>query len=112
MIHQWMDIERGVWAGIDGHTIAAHEQRQYRIGHMIGQAVRDVMQQRAAYVPPVEAQSDKDIIKELRAELQRERVRTRKVRAALDAARLELRGRRRGMGAAVGAYSDNREVRR
>lgn len=112
MLHQWIEFEQGIWAGLDNRKIPEHESRQFMTGYAAGRAILDEMKRRGQYVP------NQEEARELRAKLgicrgqvTRERQRCQRLQKTLDQALRELSAAGRRLGRSVDADSIRGEVR-
>jgi hypothetical protein len=112
MLHQWIEFEQGIWAGLDNRKIPEHESRQFLTGYAAGRAILDEMKRRGQYVPnPEETRELKAKLGICRGQVTRERKRCQQLQKTLDKALLELSAAGRRLGRSVDADSIRGEVR-
>lgn len=113
MLHQWIEFERGMWAGLDGAPKSSGETRQYYCGYQAGREILSEMERRKTYVPEPKA-TDAEYIKRiahLQRKFARECQRSARAERARDQALRELSHARSRLGRVVDGHSVRSEVR-
>ena len=110
-LHQWVNFERGMWAGLDGRLIDKTEGREFCTGYAAGREILQVMNKRGQYVANPE--TEKHLRMQLgraKAQITRERRKTEIIQRHLDETLLALSAARRGMGSSLDRYPIRSEV--